>query len=987
MKARRGFTALVLLALALPSLMAWAQTRPSVPARSASPAIATVGNRSIPRDEFDRRSAQTIQQFAGRGDVPPEMRDIVRRQLLETLIRMQMLVQEARRTGVTVSPLEAEAELKKEPFFNPGGQYDASRMLAIKTTQKPQYDAAIQGISEQLAARRLNDRIEQRVKPDVAALRAEARRELTRVTLEHLSLRRGDFNGSFPEPRESAVLAYYRANASEFRRPDRATISVAFVNTPGLPDSLRRDPALLGAWTRRMKQVADSLVTAIRGGVEYEEACVPLGGARAGVIIQSDNFPGYWQGTTAQAAQVFRTRPGTVLEPIVGAEGYLLVRVDAVTPAHLAPLSEVAREIRGKLRSDFRLHHQEYESRELYASVKDSLTGPAWRFRYGTADTSSIKLAEPSAVELDRYYRGHLADYSSFDSQKGQIVARTLDEVRSDVRLRLMRERRMESARAQADQLYRIWSAGKRDARLESSLNVHETIPVPLGADIDSGLAARAASDTLWSTGTPRPNGLMPYARGFVVWQISGQSTSHTPTFEQAQDALDQTVRARLEQSEIVGARELFARDPARFSSGNVIHYTRAVVPTPEFMTVSLTADEVARFHRNNIDKYSAQELVRARHILISPLGPSEAADRAARLKAQGLLTRARGGEDFAKLARENSDDEPTRDKGGDLGTFARGVMLDEFERAAFALEPGQISDLVRTESGYHIILCVEHEPAVVQPLSLIYSNVSSDAATAKAETVSVLRADSLLRSLRTVAQARIAARTMALQTQAYQHRIGDPITTTNVRPFFARLEKLKTGDLMRPAFKTKGQGVWIAWVDSITPPRTPNWEDVRQRVIDTYRRDAGQRALDAKKAELDSLFASGWSLDSVGALWGGLDRLRDHVAGKGLPAMGGSEAVDSLLFGSQRTAALATGTPSGWLSLPNGYARLVVSARTEPSAEQLSARTENLRREEIDQKLSSYFDELRKRYPVRILDARLRDLELPRPGSNRPAR
>ena len=269
MKTRRGLTALVLLALALPSLMAWAQTRPATPARSASPAIATVGTRSIPRDEFDRRAAQTIQEFAGRGDVPPEMRDIVRRQLLETLIRMQLLVQEARRTGVTVSPLEAEAELKKEPFFNPGGQYDASRMLAIKTTQKPQFDAAIQGISEQLAARRLNDRIEQRVKPDVAALRAEARRELSRVTVEHLSLRRGDFNGSFPEPRESAVLAYYRTNAAEFQRPDRATLSVAFVNTPGLPDSLRRDPALAGAWTRRMKQVADSLVTAIRGGVEY----------------------------------------------------------------------------------------------------------------------------------------------------------------------------------------------------------------------------------------------------------------------------------------------------------------------------------------------------------------------------------------------------------------------------------------------------------------------------------------------------------------------------------------------------------------------------------------------------------------------------------------------------------------------------------------------------------------------------------------------
>jgi hypothetical protein len=111
--------------------------------------------------------------------------------------------------------------------------------------------------------------------------------------------------------------------------------------------------------------------------------------------------------------------------------------------------------------------------------------------------------------------------------------------------------------------------------------------------------------------------------------------------------------------------------------------------------------------------KAHLEEQVHARHILI-PAGkpespdpnptPSESDKAQARAKAEQVLKRARAGEDFAALAKQFSSDPGSKDKGGDLGWFAAGQMVPEFDKAAFALQPGQISDIVESQFGFHII-------------------------------------------------------------------------------------------------------------------------------------------------------------------------------------------------------------------------------------------------------------------------------------------
>lgn len=114
-------------------------------------------------------------------------------------------------------------------------------------------------------------------------------------------------------------------------------------------------------------------------------------------------------------------------------------------------------------------------------------------------------------------------------------------------------------------------------------------------------------------------------------------------------------------------------------------------------------AEALAFYEENKVD-FNTPEQVQASHILIkvaSSATPEEKA--AAKEKAEKLLKEIKEGADFATLARENSDC-PSKAKGGDLGLFRRGQMVKEFEDVAFGLQPGQVSDVVETQFGYHII-------------------------------------------------------------------------------------------------------------------------------------------------------------------------------------------------------------------------------------------------------------------------------------------
>ena len=125
------------------------------------------------------------------------------------------------------------------------------------------------------------------------------------------------------------------------------------------------------------------------------------------------------------------------------------------------------------------------------------------------------------------------------------------------------------------------------------------------------------------------------------------------------------------------------------------------------------TDQEALAFYESHPAVFETGERVKASHILVRvPEGAAGARKEDQRKKAEAILSHARAREDFATLARQSSEDPGSARNGGDLGAFGRGQMVPAFEQAAFALKPGEVSGVVETPFGFHIIKVTERIPA-----------------------------------------------------------------------------------------------------------------------------------------------------------------------------------------------------------------------------------------------------------------------------------
>lgn len=173
-----------------------------------------------------------------------------------------------------------------------------------------------------------------------------------------------------------------------------------------------------------------------------------------------------------------------------------------------------------------------------------------------------------------------------------------------------------------------------------------------------------------------------------------------------------------------------YQKHPAQFELPEVIK-AEIVVFNPDIVEsrIEVSEADIKAYYDQNLARYRTDEQRRASHILISAGREAPAADKAAaKAKAEKLLEQLRKNpNDFAKLAKENSQDPGSAERGGDLDFFGKGMMVKPFEDAAYLLKEGEISNVVQSDFGFHIIRLTGIRPSTTRTLSEVKANITDE--------------------------------------------------------------------------------------------------------------------------------------------------------------------------------------------------------------------------------------------------------------------
>ena len=267
-----------------------------------------------------------------------------------------------------------------------------------------------------------------------------------------------------------------------------------------------------------------------------------------------------------------------------------------------------------------------------------------------------------------------------------------------------------------------------------------------------------------------------------------------------------------------------------------------------------VTEAEIQQYYNQNIEQYKVDAEVQVRHILISVnpnAGP--AADAAAKAKAQMILDELRrdDGKNFAELAKKYSDDPGSKDQGGELGWIKHGVTVPQFDAVAFAQKPGQISGLVRTQYGYHIIQTQAVQPAHIKPLDEVKASIVETLTKQKEAQTEQAFAQQLAAEAQKSGLARTAAaHHLQVVSTGFVARDANLPGMTDSSQLLAGAFTAQPG--AAPQVAAIGNGDYAVFqVAAIEPAHTPTFAEYKSHVLDDYRDQQVVELLANKTSEL----------------------------------------------------------------------------------------------------------------------------------------
>jgi len=365
--------------------------------------------------------------------------------------------------------------------------------------------------------------------------------------------------------------------------------------------------------------------------------------------------------------------------------------------------------------------------------------------------------------------------------------------------------------------------------------------------------------------------------------------------------------------------------------------------------TITIPETEIAALYQQNIAQYQTPAQVRASHILFKTEGKDE---KAVQAQAEQVLKMARApGADFAALATKYSEDETNNAIGGDLDYFGRGRMVAEFEQAAFTMKNGEISDLVKTAFGFHIIKMVDNKPESTRPLTEVRAELEDQLKWQRAQAEAEKIAKSVEGTLKTPADLDRVAKERGMQvTETGLILLAEPIQGIGTQPELSgRVFGMKEGDV------TPAMRVSTGWVFATVTGRQdayiPQLDEVKTRVAEDVKQDKAVEMAKQRAAAIAAELKSAKDF-AAAAKRAGLEVKTTELVTRGsaIPDLGISETIDNVAFG------LPQGGVSDAITTPTGTAIIRVAEKVNVTDAEIETGKEQLREELVNTRRDKFF-------------------------------
>jgi peptidyl-prolyl cis-trans isomerase D len=365
-------------------------------------------------------------------------------------------------------------------------------------------------------------------------------------------------------------------------------------------------------------------------------------------------------------------------------------------------------------------------------------------------------------------------------------------------------------------------------------------------------------------------------------------------------------------------------------------------------LKVSVPPNDIQRYYNDNRQQYETPEQVRASHILFETMGKNE---EAVKKQAEDVLRQAKAGADFAELAKKFSEDKGSKDRGGDLDYFGRGRMVPEFEMAAFTMMPGQISELVKSQFGYHIIKVIDRRPATTRSLDEVRAQIQQQLALETADQRITDQAREFEGRIKSPADLDTVAKSAGLSVQesGFFQR-ADPVPGLGNAPdVTAEAFKLETGKVSGVLSTSRGP-VFIT-VTEKKDPYVPKLDEVKSRVHDDLVRVRAAELSKQRAAAIAGALKSASDFAAAAKAQGLEAKDTDLIPrNSALPEIGVSPEVDKVAF------ALPVGGVSDPLQTDEGTVIVRVVQREEVTADKVNQARESFRAELLNERRSRFF-------------------------------